>query len=131
MIVDNYTDADFDRIKSLHTVSKLKYPLTSVPSEEFFSRRVIRSDESIRVAAFLRLTAEAILICDPTWRNPAWRFDAIKQISNVCRQDAAEIGIREVVAFIPPRIESGFKKRLVEMGWSSTRRWPVYYTRVA
>jgi hypothetical protein len=128
MIVEQYTDADFTRIKQLHSDSGFDYALPSLSSAEFMSRRVIRADNTIQVAGFLRLQAEAFLISNSGWRTPAWRNEAIKQVSAVCEQDAARVGVQELLAFIPPTIEGKFSKRLKQMGWDSCRKdWTCWY----
>lgn len=70
------------------------------------------------MAAFMRHTAEAYMVCDPTWRNPAWRMEALRQLCRVCNDDAREAGVKEVMAFLPPSVTKKFGKRLDRMGWN-------------
>ena len=131
MRVQQYTEADFDRVKELHEQSKLDYKLPSLSSKEFFSRRVIKDDTTLGLAAFLKLTAEAYLICDPKWRNPAWRFEALRQLGMQCNNDAREAGVTEVVAFLPPKMVQRFGRRLGTLGWQKIRNdWQVVYHEV-
>jgi hypothetical protein len=131
MRVQQYTEADFDRVKELHGQSKLDYKLPSLSGKEFFSRRVIKDDASLGMAAFLKLTAEAYLICDPKWRNPAWRFEALRQLSMQCNDDAREAGVSEVCAFLPPKMVGRFGRRLGTLGWQKIRNdWQVVYHEV-
>lgn len=119
MIVRAYTDADFQRIKDLHTRSGLGYTLPTLSSEVFYSRRVIQDSDSIGMATFMRLTSEVYLVCDPEWRNPAWRMEALRQLHFECNRDAKEQGVKEVCAFLPPEMQKKFGRRLTKMGWSS------------
>jgi hypothetical protein len=131
MRVQQYTEADFDRVKELHEQSKLDYKLPSLSSKEFFSRRVIKDDTTLGLAAFLKLTAEAYLICDPKWRNPAWRFEALRQLSMQCNSDARDVGVTEVVAFLPPKMVQRFGRRLGTLGWQKIRNdWQCVYHEV-
>lgn len=80
------------------------------------------------MAAFLRRTAEVYLICDPKWRTPAWRMEALRQVHTVCHEDSRNAGIADVVAFLPPEITAKFGKRLKKMGWASYTgdEWKAY-----
>jgi hypothetical protein len=128
MNVRKYTEADFDRIRELHEQSRFDYILPSFPSEEFFSRRVVGNDGEVGMAAFLKLTAEAYLICDPKWRNSAWRLEALRQLSNQCNSDARDKGVVEVTAFLPPRVVKSFGRRLSKLGWQKIRNdWQCLY----
>jgi hypothetical protein len=126
MIIREYTDTDLDCLKDLHKRSGFKYPFPDVA--DFFSRRVVESGEGIGMVSLLKLTAEAYLICDPDWRTPAWRMEALNQIQIVANHDAKDKGVVEAVAFIPPNIESTFKRRLKQMGWSRNKpSWHSYW----
>lgn len=128
MIVHHYTTDDFEQIKELHARSGFDYPLPSLSGEEFFSRRVIRDDGLVAMGAFLKLTAEAYLICHPRWRNPAWRFEALRQLSHQCNNDAKDAGVKEVVAFLPPGKVRDFGRRLNRLGWEKIRNdWQCVY----
>ena len=131
MIIRSYTDSDLSRIKELHAQSKFDYSLPTLSRESFFSLRVIEGDGNVQMAAFMRHTAEAYLICDPAWRNPAWRMEALRQLSRVCNDDARDVGVQEVNCFLPPEVESKFGKRLVRMGWTGIRNdWHCFYKKV-
>lgn len=128
MLVRQYTEADFAQIQSLHNASGFDYALPSLSRKEFFSRRVAGDGETVGMAAFLKLTAEAYLICNPRWRNPAWRFEALRQLSHECNSDARDAGVQEVVAFLPPKVVSTFGRRLGKLGWNKIRNdWRVVY----
>ena len=127
MIVREFKDADYSRIVQLHSQSGLDYRLPPLSSEVFFSRRVAGDNQSIGMAAFLKLTAEAYLVCDPSWRSPAWRLEGIRQLCRVCNDDARKAGVKEVEAFIPPQVEQKFGKRLAQLGWVRARDgWHSY-----
>src|SRR5690348_11029065 len=102
MQVRAYTEADLERVKDLHSRSGFRYALPDFSGEEFFSTRIVADKDGIGMAGFLRRTAEAFLICDPNWRTAAWRELALRNLQTACRKDAADEGIAEVNAFIPP-----------------------------
>lgn len=121
MIIREYTDEDFDEIRELHAQSGFNYSLPNLSREEFFSRRVIGGgdSDSIGMAAFLRLSAEVYLICDPKWRTPAWRNEAIRQLHIASIGDAREAKVRQLVAFLPPQVTKSFGRRLKKHRWTS------------
>lgn len=117
MIVREFNNSDWERIRELHKASGLEYELPDLDS--FFCRRVAGDGENFGMAALLRLTAEAALVCDPHWRTPAWRMEALRQLSRACNDDAKKAGVSEVVAFIHPQLLKTFGRRLTRLGWSS------------
>ncbi len=129
MILREYDEMDLNRVTEMHKASGLKYNLP--PMGTFFSRRVIESDSEVQMVSLLKLTAEAYLICDPTWRNPAWRMEALRQLDAVANHDAKNCGVVEAVAFIPPQIEKTFRRRLERMGWNRNKpSWHSYWKAV-
>lgn len=120
MNVRPYTPADLAQILALHNESKFDYTMPSM--DTFFSQRIVESDGQIAAAAMMRLTAEAYYVCNPRWRVPAWRFEALKQVQKVCNDDAKALGVQEVLCFVPPQIKSKFGSRLKREGWEPCRR---------
>ena len=126
MILREYDESDLDRVTEMHKASGLKYSLP--PMDTFFSRRVIESEGQPQMVSMLKLTAEAYLICNPTWRNPAWRMEALRQLDAVSNSDAHHAGVVEAVAFIPPSVEKRFRRRLERMGWNRNKpSWHSYW----
>jgi hypothetical protein len=123
MRIREYTDADFTALKKLHNGSGFDYVLP--PMESFYSKRVVDNDR-LGMAVLQRLSSEVYLICDPDWRTPAWRLEAIRQLHSVCTTDALLAGAQEAHVFLPPDMRN-FGKRLVRFGWSMNRpEWPSY-----
>jgi hypothetical protein len=119
VIVRGYTDADFNQIKQLHADSGLRYTLPPLPRSEFYSRTVVQDSSGIGMATFMRLTSEVYLVCNPNWRTPPWRMEALRKLHFICNRDAKEQGVKEVCAFLPPEMVKKFGGRLTRMGWSS------------
>lgn len=128
MQVREYTDADFQRVRDMYRKSGYDYQLPSLSGQEFFSRRVVGSGDSIGMAAFLRHTAEVYLVCDHDWRTPAWRLEALRQLQLASTSDARDHGVKEIAGFVPPPIDKKFGKRLVRMGWNYFKgeEWRCY-----
>jgi hypothetical protein len=131
LTVREYTENDFEWVRRMHEDSKLDYVLPQFNTDQFFSRRVVQDSNSVGMAAFLKLTAEAYLICDPKWKGPAWRFESLRQLGMQCNNDAREAGVTEVVAFLPPKMVQRFGRRLGTLGWQKIRNdWQVVYHEV-
>lgn len=134
MIVREYSEDDLKHIKALHAGSGFRYAFPDVSRQEFFSRRVVADDARIAMAAFLKLSSEAFLVCDARWRTPAWRIEALRQLHHVCMEDAVERGVYETQAFLAPQVEKQFGKRLVRpiskggFGWNRyhEEEWRCY-----
>lgn len=119
MNVREYAESDLAEIERLHRASGFDYALPNLSGAEFFSRRIVEDRDGLAMAGFLRLTAEAMLIADGNWRTPAWRMEALRQLHAVCYRDAADKGVCEVNAFIPPKISCKFGNRLLRLGWKA------------
>lgn len=126
MKVRLYIDSDLAQIEALHKKADMDYSLP--PMSSFFSKRVIDGPAGVGMAVFQRLNSEVFLVCDPEWRTPAWRLEAIRQLHIDCNADAREAGAQEAISFLPPAVEEKFGKRLLKMGWAQCRSdWKCYY----
>ena len=127
MIVREYTDADFTRIKHLHEVSGYDYQLPEMDS--FFSKKVVGDGEGIGAAVFQTLITEVMLVCNPHWRTPAWRLAAIQKLHDSCSRDAMIVGAQHAMASLPPQVaDTKFTRRLTEFGWVPARpEWKTYF----
>jgi hypothetical protein len=124
-----YTEGDLDRVLEMHRATMMGYDLPHV--DQFFSKQIVEHEGKVGMAAMLKLNAEVYLLCDPKWRTPAWRLEAIRQLHFVCNDDARDAGAKEAVAFIPPAVEGVFTKRLAAMGWSTyDPQWKMWYREI-
>lgn len=129
MKIREYQPSDLARIEQLHRESGLDYVLP--PMDEFFSKKVIEDDSGIGMAALQRLSSEMYLLCDHSWRNPAWRLESIRQLQRACSFEAKLAGVQEFMSFLPPTVEKKFSKRLTELGWSACRPdWHCYFKKI-
>jgi hypothetical protein len=128
MKVRPYTDADFEAVRAMHAAQGFGYALPDVSDPLFLVRSVVEEDGRPRMAAFLRLTAEAYLLADPRDGSPHERWQWLVALHEAVRQQATARGLADVQAFLPPRVARAFGRRLAALGW---RRDPwTCYTRV-
>jgi hypothetical protein len=127
MEVRAYTDADFEAARAMHAAKGFGYAFPDLADPLFLVRSVAEEDGRPRMAAFLRLTAEAYLLADPREGSPRQRWRWLLALHEAVRQEAAARGLADVQAFLPPRVARAFGRRLTALGW---RRDPwTCYTR--
>lgn len=86
----------------------------------------VRSGQGIVGAAFLRLTAEAYLLLDPKAGTPRERWEWLLRLHAATECDAAQRGLEDVHAWLPPEIAAKFGKRLTRLGWVRDDAWTPY-----
>src|SRR4029077_19920526 len=127
MEVRAYTDADFESLRAMHAAQGFSYAFPDLSDPLFLVRSVVEEDDRPRMAAFLRLTAEAYLLADPREGSPRQRWLWLLALHESVRQEAAAPRLADVKAFLPPRGARAFGRRLAALGW---RRDPwTCYTR--
>jgi hypothetical protein len=128
MLVRSYTDADFDALRAMHAAQGFGYELPNPSNPLFLVRTVVEDEDRPRMAALLRLTAEAYLLSDPREGTPRQRWQWLLRLHEATRQAAATQGLSDVQAFLPPAVARSFGRRLEKLGW---RRDPWHcYTRL-
>jgi hypothetical protein len=127
MQVRAYTEADLEWLRAMHAAQGFNYPFPDLADPLFLVRCVVEDEGRPRMAALLRLTAEAYLLADPGDGPPRQRWRWLLALHEAARQEAAARGLADVQAFLPPRVARAFGRRLDCLGW---RRDPwTCYTR--
>lgn len=128
MEVRAYTDEDLESLRAMHAAQGFSYAFPDFSDPLFLVRSVVEDDGRPRMAAFLRLTAEAYLLAAPSEGSPRERWRWLLALHEAVRHEAAQRGLADVQAFLPPRVAAAFGRRLAALGW---RRDPwTCYTRV-
>jgi hypothetical protein len=83
----------------------------------------------VAMAVFLRLTAEAYLLHDPADGTPRLRWQRFLALHEAARRSAAERGLDDVQAFLPPPVSRAFGRRLSRLGWRRDP-WDCFSRRV-
>jgi hypothetical protein len=127
MQVRAYTEGDLEAVRAMHAAQEFGYAFPDLSDPLFLVRSVVEEDGLPRMAAFLRLTAEAYLLADPREGSPRQRWRWLLALHEAVRQEAPTRGLADVQAFLPPRVARAFGRRLAALGW---RRDPwTCYTR--
>lgn len=117
MIVREFEKEDADGLRRIFDATGFEYDFPDFSDAEFAVRKVLHDESGIAMGAFLRRTTEAFLLCDPAWRSPRWRYEALTLMHEAVRSEARARGINDVQALVPPQIEERFGKRLMQLGW--------------
>jgi len=121
------TEGDLEAVRAMHAEQEFGYALPDLADPLFLVRSVVEEDGRPRMAAFLRLSAEAYLLADPREGSPRQRWRWLLALHEAVRQEVATRGLADVQAFLPPRVARAFGRRLAALGW---RRDPwTCYTR--
>ncbi len=128
MNVRAYTDADLDALRAMHAAQGFAYALPDLSDPLFLVRQVVEEDGRPRMAALLRLTAEAYLLADPAMARRASAGNGLGRCTKPPCAGGGARGLADVQAFVPPRVARAFGRRLETLGW---RRDPwSCYTRL-
>jgi hypothetical protein len=117
MIIREYTASDHDALRAMHAGQGFAYELPDPANPLFLVRAVVEDQGRVRMAALLRLTAEAYLLADPRDGSPLQRWQWLLALHDATRQAAAARGLDDVQAFLPPRVARAFGRRLARLGW--------------
>jgi hypothetical protein len=79
----------------------------------------------VTMAVLLRLTAETYLLHDPAAGTPRLRWQRFLALHEAARNSAADRGLDDVQAFLPPRVSRAFGRRLARLGWTHDP-WPCF-----
>lgn len=125
-MIRTYKPSDLDAIRRMHAESNL--PNVCFPDLESKLCIVkIVTEEKGKVVQFgaIRLTGEAFTLVDHGYATPEKRHDLMQQLVAHGLKGAADYGLDEVSAWLPPNIEKSFGPRLEAMGWIRSP-WPNY-----
>ena len=145
MRIREYTPNDFPALRQLHATQGFGYPFPDLDSPLFISKLILEDEEDterapnnspnemspsgIAMAILLRLTAEAYLLHDPAAGTPRLRWQRFLALHEAARASAADRGLDDVQAFLPPRVAHAFGRRLSRLGWTRDP-WPCFSKQV-
>jgi len=134
MLVREYKEQDLESLQQIHAGQNFPYAFPDLRNPLFLTKIVLTegegSNEKIRGAALLRLTAEAYLLLDPSQGTPRERWQSLLALHQAAQQDAWRRGLEDVHAWLPPAIEKKFGRRLERLGWLRDAAWTPYCKRL-
>jgi hypothetical protein len=155
MLVREYRDSDLAQLRAIHAAQGFDYALPDLSNPLFVTKLVLTQeptsvvaaqhaapvqevaaqsgshnpatqDRLILGAAFLRLTAEAYLLLDPSRGTPRQRWQWLLALHAAAERHAWQRGLEDVHAWLPPPIAQKFGKRLARLGWLRDDAWTPY-----
>ena len=142
MLVRPYRESDLAALRKIHAAQDFPYPFPDLRNPLFLTKIVLTDgdpssgtaksqapQENILGAALLRLTAEAYLLLDPQQGTPRQRWQSLLTLHAATQQDAAQRGLEDVHAWLPPRIAAKFGRRIERLGWRRDDAWTPYCKR--
>jgi hypothetical protein len=146
MKVRPYEESDAEELRKIHSRQGFSYPFPDLRNPLFLTKLVLVDEEPGREvaadkspgqeqkivgAALLRLTSEAYLLLDPNVGPPKQRWQCLLSLHAAAEQDAAQRGLEDAHAWLPPEIAKKFGKRLTRLGWVRDDEWTPYCRRFA
>lgn len=117
MLIRLYRNSDLPQVERIHSAQGFGYPLPPIDEPIVCTKLVLEDGGTVRLAAFLKLTAEAFLLMDKKFGSPEERFIAFAALHEQVRLDAEARGLTDVHAFLPPVVARRFGDRLQALGW--------------
>jgi hypothetical protein len=141
MHIREYTAADLESLRRLHSAQGMPYQFPDLTNPLFLTKLVIErdspdadsreagdipiADREIVGAILLRLTSEAYFLLDPRLGTPRDRWQALLMLHEAARTDAARRGLDDAHAWLPPQVANAFGRRLSRLGWFR-EPWPSF-----
>lgn len=106
---------DYEQVMKLHQKMNLDYKLDLNGTDLLIKCGLFEEQKPVAVVLG-RLTTEAYLLIDRSWKEPQDRFEALKNLTQLAAAEAKSYGITDTHVWIPPKA-SCFVRRLKQMGF--------------
>ena len=118
MLVRDYTAEDEAEVRKIHEEMAQGYDFPALDDPLFIVRKVV-TDETGKILGLsaCRIEAETYLILTPN-AHPKVKMEAISSLAPALEKSAWQLGISNLVAWIPEFMEKKFSKRLHQLGWT-------------
>lgn len=120
--------ADIEAIKEIHARRGLPFDLPDL-TRKLAVEKVFVHEDRVVMAAILRPTTEAYIICDKEWSTPWIRWQAFQELHTQVLEQCRVDGVEDTIATLDPPLNMGFGKRLEVLGWR--RHLGTLYSRKA
>jgi len=118
MRIRDYTPEDEPALRAMHAAQNFDYPFPDLANQLFLTRLVLEDDDGRPLMAVLgRVTCEAFLLADAKAGTPRERWQHLRTLHEAARRALHAQGFEDATAWIPPRIERSFGRRLRRLGW--------------
>lgn len=111
---------DLPAVEALHARMGMEYRQPDLNSPLCVARTVVEVDGTIVAAGALRLEAESYLWLEPDL-TPHAKLAAMALLQKAVLKAAWKAGLDTLTAWIPETVETKFRRRLKQLGWSRDR----------
>ena len=108
--------ADAPRIEELQGRQGFDYELPDVRA--MIAALGLEADGALRLAVVARPTVELYFFIDGEWRNPRWRFEALREIHEAMRRELRAKGFEDAHVWIPPEKKSFVRRLMKSFKWT-------------
>lgn len=115
MTVRELVQGDYVQAMRLHEAMGADYAL-DLERPDFIVKNGVFDDERLVTVVLGRVTTEAYMLLDRTWRTPQDRMNYLLRLVDVSGKEAKLYGIMDCHVWIPPS-KSCFGRRLKRMGF--------------
>lgn len=126
MIIRDCEAQDLDVIRVIHSEMPCHFDLPDLASHNIVLAKALCDGDRVTMAGFLRKTTEAYLVCDPKWRTPRWRLEALGLLVNAIAGASKEKDIEDTHVWVQSK---RFGERLMQLGWEKPL-WHNYTYRI-
>lgn len=117
MNVRDFIQTDISEVQEIHARRGLPFDLPDL-TRKLSVEKVFTHEGKIVMAAILRPTTEAFIICDQSWKTPWFRWQAFQELHGAVLEQCRKDGIEDTQAVLDPPLNRGFGKRLMALGWA-------------
>lgn len=125
-VIRDYEPGDEAAVRAIHEAQGIDYAFPDLASPLFFVKKVRVVDGKVVAALMLRMTAETYLFVQG---DPRDKMAAMATLQPEVLRQAWQLGIDDVVCFVPDTLLTRFRKRLGQLGWNKDREGWTSFSR--
>ncbi len=127
MLIREYKSSDLPSLVGMFRRQAFEYVFPDLEDPVHVQRMVLEEGGRPVAAAIGRLTAEMYLLVDPDQGDPKERWLQIAALHGATESYlGSSLKLAEIHAFLPPRIEAKFGRRLERLAGWFREPWPCY-----
>ena len=120
-----YQTQDLAAIRAWHEASGIDYPLPDLSKPLFALVGVAEHEGQMVAASAIKLVGEQFLWLNPRASRTAQVRAGLELQTAIEANAAAELGLEEITAWLPPHLEQKFGELITRLGWERSR-WATY-----
>lgn len=123
ILVRPYTNTDKPAIQAMHSAMGIDYEQPDW--NRVVLGGIVERDGTIQMAAMMRKTVEVYLLIDPEAGRKRDKLANLLMLHRELIAPSQRLGVDDWHCWLPPDIEAGFGKLLMNLGWKKPL-WPCF-----